>query len=451
MWCSDQPPARRVIRIGSPLSQKLAGGDFNDTLSGLGGNDTLYGNGGDDVLTGGAGNDVLKGGAGSDTAVYSGNRSDYSVAQNADGSITLTDTRVDSPDGTDTVYDVELFQFSDKTQTTAMLLDRPPSITSNGGSDTASASIAENTKAVTTVTATDPDAGQTLSYSIVPVAGGGAADAAKFTIDGMTGALAFLLPPDYENPTDAGGNNTYDVTVQVSDGLGGIDTQNIAVTVTNADVTLVGDTSGDLNGKQHGGSNTLVGTGGQDNTIYGDAVGGITDSAKGGNDTLTGGSNSSDATPTNKLFGDAGADMSSSAQGGNDSLTGGTNSGHGGLANSLYGDAGGTMSDSAKGGNDSLTGGNNSGDGVVTNSLFRDAVTMTGSAKGGNDSLPPVHHSGSGPVVSYLYGDAQSMSGTAHGGNDTLTGQTTVAQVKLRATFTGDAATSGSAQAAMIP
>ena len=38
--------------------------------------------------------------------------------------------------------------------------------------------IAENTTAVTTVTATDPDAGQTLSYSI-----SGGADAGKFTID----------------------------------------------------------------------------------------------------------------------------------------------------------------------------------------------------------------------------------------------------------------------------
>ena len=53
-----------------------------------------------------------------------------------------------------------------------VLLDPPvganeiPTITSNGGGDTAAVSIAENTTAVTTVTATDPDAGQTLSYAI---------------------------------------------------------------------------------------------------------------------------------------------------------------------------------------------------------------------------------------------------------------------------------------------
>ena len=57
-----------------------------------------------------------------------------------------------------------------------------PTITSNGGGDTARVSIAENTTAVTTVTATDPDTGQTLSYSI-----NGGADAGKFTIGSSTG------------------------------------------------------------------------------------------------------------------------------------------------------------------------------------------------------------------------------------------------------------------------
>ena len=65
------------------------------------------------------------------------------------------------------------------------------------------------------------------TYSIV-----GGADAAQFTIDATTGALSFVAAPDYENPTDAGGNNVYDVTVQVSDGTL-TDTQAIAVTVTN--------------------------------------------------------------------------------------------------------------------------------------------------------------------------------------------------------------------------
>ena len=66
------------------------------------------------------------------------------------------------------------------------------------------------------------------SYSIA-----GGADAALFTINASTGALTFIAAPNFEAPADAGGNNVYDVTVQVADGNGGIDTQAIAVTVTN--------------------------------------------------------------------------------------------------------------------------------------------------------------------------------------------------------------------------
>ena len=64
-------------------------------------------------------------------------------------------------------------------------------------------SVAENTTAVTKVVATDSDTGQTLAYSIVPVASGGGADASKFVIDATTGALAFKTAPNFEAPTDA--------------------------------------------------------------------------------------------------------------------------------------------------------------------------------------------------------------------------------------------------------
>ena len=68
--------------------------------------------------------------------------------------------------------------------------NEPPSITSDGGDTTAAVSVAENTTAVTTVIATDPDAEQALSYSIV-----GGADETRFTINSTTGALAFVTPP----------------------------------------------------------------------------------------------------------------------------------------------------------------------------------------------------------------------------------------------------------------
>ena len=88
-----------------------------------------------------------------------------------------------------------------------------PSITSNGGGATANVSVAENTTAVTTVTATDPDSGTTLTYSIV-----GGADASKFQINSATGALSFGTAPNFEQPTDADHNNSYVVQVRASDG-----------------------------------------------------------------------------------------------------------------------------------------------------------------------------------------------------------------------------------------
>ncbi len=102
-----------------------------------------------------------------------------------------------------------------------------PVITSNGGGATANVTLAENTTAVTTVTSTDVDGGAP-SYSIF-----GGADAARFAIDGSTGALSFSTAPDYDAPADAGGDNVYDVIVRASDGTGGTDTQAIAVTITS--------------------------------------------------------------------------------------------------------------------------------------------------------------------------------------------------------------------------
>ena len=110
-----------------------------------------------------------------------------------------------------------------------------PVITSNGAGAAASVSVAENSTAVTTVTTSDADLpGQTLTYSII-----GGVDAAEFSIDSGSGALTFVAAPNFESPTDSGGNNVYDVVVQVSDGIA-TDTQAIAVTVTDFDEFDVG-------------------------------------------------------------------------------------------------------------------------------------------------------------------------------------------------------------------
>ncbi len=111
-----------------------------------------------------------------------------------------------------------------------------PVITSNGGGATAAVSVAENTTAVTTVTATDADTGQTITYSL-----NGGTDAAKFNIVGATGVLTFASAPNFENPTDSDTNNTYAVVVQADDGNGGTDFQTITVTVTDVAESSGGD------------------------------------------------------------------------------------------------------------------------------------------------------------------------------------------------------------------
>ena len=71
--------------------------------------------------------------------------------------------------------------------------DNTPVISSDGGGASASISRAENGTAVTTVSATDADAGAILTYAIA-----GGADAGRFAIDASTGVLTFVTAPDYE-------------------------------------------------------------------------------------------------------------------------------------------------------------------------------------------------------------------------------------------------------------
>jgi sugar lactone lactonase YvrE len=109
--------------------------------------------------------------------------------------------------------------------------NQDPTITSDGGGPTASMSVPENQTVVTVVDATDPE-NNSLTYSLA-----GGADASDFTINQTSGILSFATAPDFEAPGDANTDNVYEVSVAVSDGRGGSDTQQISVTVTNMDDT----------------------------------------------------------------------------------------------------------------------------------------------------------------------------------------------------------------------
>ena len=92
-------------------------------------------------------------------------------------------------------------------------LNDAPVITDGDGTDDGALaiSVAENTTAVTDIAATDADA-DALTYSL------SGADAALFNIN-ASGALSFKSAPDFETPTDADGDNNYEVTVHVADGI----------------------------------------------------------------------------------------------------------------------------------------------------------------------------------------------------------------------------------------
>ena len=60
--------------------------------------------------------------------------------------------------------------------------------------------------------ATDPDAGDTIEWTL------SGNDDAYFDIGGETGVLTFKNPPDFEYKVNNVQKNTYNITVQASDG-----------------------------------------------------------------------------------------------------------------------------------------------------------------------------------------------------------------------------------------
>ena len=319
----------------------------------------------------------------------------------------------------DNVYSVQV-QVSDGTN----LVTQNLSITINNvdesptNNSASTASIAENSAFVVTVTGSDPE-GHSPLFGIT-----GGADQSKFTLNFLTGALSFVSPPDFEHPTDANHDNVYAVQVTVSDGTHLV-TQDISVTVTNvnetvtiplppnggnfktlflngqlylrsslgkpliapvtlpsgADVILNGSNAADRltldrSWSRFTGSLTFNGNGGNDQLDARTVSLGVTFNGGDGNDTFLGGRGDD---TTN---GGAGLD-SLSGNDGNDSLTGGDDNDKlfgGADGDILAGDAG---ADSLSGGDDddSLSGGD------ANDTLTGDAGNDTVAGDAGADSI----------------------------------------------------------------
>ena len=92
-----------------------------ENIEGGFGNDSLLANGLNNAITGNAGDDVINGRGGIDVAIFAGNRADYTITALAGGGFRVVDngsatrTLRDSTDAGDTVRNVEVFQFADRT------------------------------------------------------------------------------------------------------------------------------------------------------------------------------------------------------------------------------------------------------------------------------------------------------------------------------------------------
>ena len=166
-------------------------------------------------------------------------RADFTIRKNAQGQGELRFARVPNYEGaadsdTDNVYDVTVKVTDNQgglsdtltVRVTVGDVNEAPVIRA----PPATRSVPENSTAVVTFSATDVDASDTLTWAVDSADDGG-----KFTINPSSGALRFTNAPDFETPTDIGDtamNNTYVVTVKVTDAGGLSDTHTITVTVT---------------------------------------------------------------------------------------------------------------------------------------------------------------------------------------------------------------------------
>jgi len=165
------------------------------------------------------------------TLIYSLSGADAALfdIDSATGVVTfksVLDFETPSDAGADNVYDIVVTASDGENSTdqavTISVLDQndnAPVFTSG-----AAATVTENQTAAYTAIATDADAGTTLTYTL------SGADAALFDVDSATGVVTFKSAPDFENPSDAGGNNIYDIVVSASDGFTTTD-QSVAITV----------------------------------------------------------------------------------------------------------------------------------------------------------------------------------------------------------------------------
>jgi len=107
------PDSTRLLHFFLTGGDTYVGSSASDVLIGQGGNDTFVGGSGTETFKPAGGNNTINGGSGVDTVVFKGPSTDYTITDNGDGSITVSDS-VAGRNGTDHITSVIQLQFTDK-------------------------------------------------------------------------------------------------------------------------------------------------------------------------------------------------------------------------------------------------------------------------------------------------------------------------------------------------
>lgn len=241
------------ILSGDSDGNGFSGDGGDDLILGWNGDDSLSGGEGDDRIVGGAGNDIIDGGYGiQDMAAYSGRRWDYAVSRTADGSLTISDQRVNG-DGQDLVADTEVFLFADGTSLSVdQVLNHGSGILLGNGT------IRENSGTGTvigTCSVANPDALSQFKYRLLDDAG------KRFTLSGLT---SDTLVATNGTMLDFEQSAAHSVVIEATDQFGARLIQTLTITVTDIVSENTAGTAGSdllMGGK---GADTIKGGAGND-------------------------------------------------------------------------------------------------------------------------------------------------------------------------------------------
>ena len=230
--------------VGGTGAIDVEGGNGDDTLFGGSANDSLNGMGGSDLLRGGGGNDTLDGGEGTDIAAFSGAWKDYTITK-AGSVYTVTDRRAGSPDGTDTLTNIETLRFSNGDFAINTTLNDAPTSTVIT-SKTAKENSAFTFNASTHFSDADATLGDSLTFSILNAP-------SWLKINATTGVLSGK--PGF---TDAAAARQ--VTVMATDSHGATAQRAFALTVTDTNRAPTNVTLSNASVAENRAAGTMVGT-----------------------------------------------------------------------------------------------------------------------------------------------------------------------------------------------